>query len=311
MPDTEVPMHRTGCICAVACLLVSCARNGPRKIVTPRADEGAQRKTTSVPEDLSAEALVERLKSSLPEGWEVVEVETGRVQPPYWPEGHGTSVKLSEKGGWPGKGGIHMQVCFMDRRAYDPPGAQREAALGLAQSGPAAYIAVNSRVRVYLWGGWPRAREEIIEKLGLTLAAFADRAEWTPVPGRGPPFPGVVSQAPDPEIMRSVSVRAVKWNEPEGIEAHKRLLSMGRTALPELIAAFRIAANSDPRILKCQNPETAHDEGDYGNELQCLLCVLVEIGDRRALPAIGALVGYDGKARRMRSAMDRIASRQH
>ncbi|HUT14593.1 MAG TPA: HEAT repeat domain-containing protein [Thermoguttaceae bacterium] len=55
-----------------------------------------------------------------------------------------------------------------------------------------------------------------------------------------------------------------------------------------------------------RDPQTV---SDFGSELRAALYALEEIGDRRALPAISALVKYDNKPRRMQSALEDILAK--
>ncbi|HUT12404.1 MAG TPA: hypothetical protein VMY42_18035, partial [Thermoguttaceae bacterium] len=84
--------------------------------------------------------------------------------------------------------------------------------------------------------------------------------------------------AEEAAIERLLSIRAAKWSDAEGYEAHKQLVAMGPDAVPSLLICFQKAAHRDPRV---RDPQTV---SDFGSELRAALYALEEIGDRRALP---------------------------
>ena len=124
----------------------------------------------------------------------------------------------------------------------------------------------------------------------LLAAAVAVGGEKPP----STPFPGADETGIDPVIAELVRYRIAKHNDSEGDTADKKVVAMGTNAVPTLIAMAKMAANKDPRVV---HPEKYDD---FGFELRRPLHMLVDIGDRRAIPVLTALVPYDHpKPRRM------------
>jgi len=108
------------------------------------------------------------------------------------------------------------------------------------------------------------------------------------------PFPNVDESVINLEIARLVRERIEKQRDTKGDELHKEIVAMGTNAVPTLIAVAQKAANTDPLVLR--RPGCM----DYGFELRWPVRMLVDIGDRRAIPLISALVRFDDpKGQRM------------
>jgi len=115
------------------------------------------------------------------------------------------------------------------------------------------------------------------------------------------PFPDAMEQEPDPEVARLVS----NWNHagpPSADDPRKTILSMGSDAVPSLIIILKQAANKEPVIIEQPGGTTDISVGDQ----RAALIALADIGDRRALPAISALVKYDNEQWRFRGALETI-----
>jgi len=119
------------------------------------------------------------------------------------------------------------------------------------------------------------------------------------------PFPDAMEKDPDPRIVQLISVWVRGWHSDAGIKAHHEIVSMGAEAVPSLIIIVKRAANTEPLIVEKQGTVSDISRG----ELRASLIALREIGDRRALPAISALVKYDTKAGRFRHALAGILLR--
>jgi len=101
------------------------------------------------------------------------------------------------------------------------------------------------------------------------------------------PFPNLTKTECDAKVAELLALRIAKHNDPEGYEAHNKLVAMGSNAVPTLIYLAQQAANRDQRIL------SPAKHADYGWELRRPIQILVEIGDRRAIPLLSALVKHD------------------
>jgi hypothetical protein len=114
------------------------------------------------------------------------------------------------------------------------------------------------------------------------------------------PFPGADESGIDPVVAKLVRYRTEKHNDAEGSDAEKKIVAMGSNAVPTLIAMAKLAANKDSLVL--------HKDGvqDYDWDLRRPLQMLVQIGDRRAIPVLSALVKYDTKPRRMASKLEEL-----
>ena len=115
------------------------------------------------------------------------------------------------------------------------------------------------------------------------------------------PFPEMDGVETDPEIVELVAYRIEGNDLSEGYETHIKIVAMGAKAVPTLIALSKRAANVDPRVLG--------QEQDFGFELRRPIEMLVEIGDRRAIPLVSALVKYDTKPRRMHDYLAKLLCR--
>ena len=109
--------------------------------------------------------------------WREVSVERGpAVSPTYWPAGEGVGIYMSNKDAATTKAGYQMAVWLMRRPGYDPPGPGMVAVQGEGQTAPARFIGESESHRVYLWGGWDGAEQEVVEALGLTPADLSGGA---------------------------------------------------------------------------------------------------------------------------------------
>jgi len=130
----------------------------------------------------------------------------------------------------------------------------------------------------------------------LTLTCFSASAQET----KSLPFPGANASQINPQIAELVRYRIAKHNDSEGSETEKKIVAMGSNAVPTLIAMAKLAANKDPLVLRAGGVQ------DYDWDLIRPVQMLVQIGDRRAIPVISALVKYDTKPRRMASGLQEL-----
>ena len=123
------------------------------------------------------------------------------------------------------------------------------------------------------------------------------RADWM----AKVPFPEAEGLSPDPQIQRLLSVRAARWSDDEGQQAHAQIVAMGDEAVPEIIVCFKRAANRDKLI---HEPEF---NWDTGWDVNAALYALRDIGDRRAFGPLGKLAKYErGKSNRASRAIFEI-----
>jgi len=138
------------------------------------------------------------------------------------------------------------------------------------------------------------------------VRAVSNRVETEilPEPADEPtiPFPHAMEHEPDPEVARLVSIWSSNWTSPAARDAQKAIVSMGSDAVPSLIIILKRAANTEPFIIgKPRRPSDIRR-----GELRAALIDLQEIADRRALPALSALMKYDNKPRRFGGALKTI-----
>ena len=112
------------------------------------------------------------------------------------------------------------------------------------------------------------------------------------------PFPEAEKEREDPAVRRLLD-QAAGFATEAGHGARKELAAMGRDSVPAILVGLKKVANRDHRILDPRQ----HQDFDWS--LRTALWALDVIGDRRALPAIAALVPYEiSKARRATEALE-------
>ncbi len=132
----------------------------------------------------------------------------------------------------------------------------------------------------------------------LVLLCFTTIAQQVPPV----PFPGAGHSPIDPALAALVRYRIDQHND--GSAAEKKIVAMGAKAVPTLIEMAKLAANKDPLVLRKDGVQ------DYDWDLIRPIQMLVQIGDRRAISLISALVKYDDpKPRRMAHSLEVLLCR--
>lgn len=121
-----------------------------------------------------------------------------------------------------------------------------------------------------------------IAVLGLTLQGMGEDQSLL--------FPQADNEFADAEVRRLAAIQANPGvqGETEVRAANAKIAAMGANAVPSLIVLLKQAANRDPRVL---NPSNANL--NFTSEVRCLASDLGEIGDRRAIPVLSALVKFE------------------
>jgi hypothetical protein len=144
-------------------------------------------------------------------------------------------------------------------------------------------------------------QEEEMKLIQMCMVLLMATAGWAGDETPSPPFPDANETGVDPAIAELVRYRIAKHNDSEGAEAEKKIVAIGSNAVPTLIAMAKLAANKDPLVLRTRGVQ------DYDWDLIRSVQMLVQIGDRRAIPLVSALVKYDDpKPRRMASELEEL-----